>query len=156
MTSSQDGNESSLVLIMWRFYHGETGCPVTLSARGTHKVPHCMSGPGRKGSKGARSTNRGWEPPSSVYPRGQGDIPLHLWDRLNGGIAAWLLLSGKEEAVKKVCNKRWRYARKRDRKKKQDCGAKLWKGKKQQQVFGGWLSQIKKVTFLVLQAWIHL
>lgn len=32
----------------------------------------------KKTNPAARDTNRGWEPPLTVYPRGQGDIPQHL------------------------------------------------------------------------------
>lgn len=35
-------------------------------------------GSGSKETKRTRATNRGWEPPLTVYPRGQGDIPQHL------------------------------------------------------------------------------
>lgn len=54
-----------------------------------------------KENQANRTTTWGWEPPLTMYPRGQGDIPQHLWDWPNGGIGAWLLLSGKEETMKR-------------------------------------------------------
>lgn len=53
-----------------------------------------------RGSRGTRAASRGWEPPLTVYPRGQGDIPQHLRDRPNGEIGARLLLGGKRESTK--------------------------------------------------------
>lgn len=45
--------------------------------------------------------NWGWEPPLTMYPKGQGEIPQHLWDWSNGGTGAWPLFSGKEENMKR-------------------------------------------------------
>lgn len=77
----------------------------------------------KKTNPAARDTNRGWEPPLTVYPRGQGDIPQHLWDWPNGGIGAWLLLNRKEETMKKGCNKRLKYVKGPEEGK--DSGAKV-------------------------------
>lgn len=75
------------------------GCPVTC-AGSRHSVSLYVKS-GGEGTKRTRATNQGWEPPLTVYPRGQGDIPQHLWDWPNRGTGAWLLLSGKEETMKK-------------------------------------------------------
>lgn len=51
------------------------GCPVTFAG---NAQSDCVCEIRKKTNPAARDTNRGWEPPLTVYPRGQGDIPQHL------------------------------------------------------------------------------